>query len=118
MIKMTLERAIPIVEEMVLMCPVNSKQMEKELAAIDTILIAYNQEKEKNKVLANLIFKLRSITKNKVLVRENENLSPRKNLTKQEVYESFLQINHLLKGNYVFLEDEKFLEELLKKEIE
>lgn len=75
----------------------------------------YNQEKEKNKVLTNLIFKLRNIVKYKVIIRENDYLRPCKNLTKQEVYESFLEINLLLKGNYAFLENREFLEMLFKE---
>ena len=69
---------------------------------------------KENEKLKFLLYKIRNITKDKIICQENGFWKPCKNLTKQEVYESFVNINTLLKGNYIFLENEKAIREILE----
>lgn len=66
-----------------------------------------------NEILIKLICEIRGLTKGKVISLQENNYHPSKNLSKQEVYESFVKIQALVKGNFPFLSDEKFIEELL-----
>lgn len=66
-------------------------------------------------ILIKLICEIRELTKGKVISVQENNFHPTKNLTRQEVYESFVEIQSLVKGNYPFLSDEKFIEELLEE---
>ena len=72
------------------------------------------QQKEIEK-LKEIIIAIRHELKGNVITKDGNNYAPAKNLTKQEVYESYVKLNLLLKANYIFKEDEDVIKELLEE---
>lgn len=73
-----------------------------------------NQQKEIEK-LKEIIIAIRHELKGNVITKDDNNYAPAKNLTKQEVYESYVKLSLLLKANYIFKEDEDVIKELLEE---
>lgn len=74
--------------------------------------------KEDNKKYKELIIKLRNLSSGVVsyeIINGKKYYGPRKNFSKQRLYEQFLQIKLLLKSNYIFLSNEDYLKELEKE---
>jgi tRNA uridine 5-carbamoylmethylation protein Kti12 len=74
--------------------------------------------KAKNKKYEEIICRIRNLSSGVVsydIVNGKKYLGPRKNFSKQRLYEQFLNIEEILKGNYIFLSNEEFLKELLER---
>lgn len=78
-------------------------------------MIKYYKLKKENEKLIKLLCNIRLITKGRLIYYDdNEKVyRPIKNTSKQDVYEGFTLIRELVKGNYVFLTDEEFIDEYL-----
>ena len=73
------------------------------------------QAKEIEK-LKEIIISIRHELKGNIISKKDDgSYGPAKNLTKQEVYKSYLKLICLLKANRVFLEDEDAIKELLNE---
>ena len=73
------------------------------------------QQKEIEK-LKEIIISIRHELKGNIISKKDDgSYGPAKNLTKQEVYKSYLKLICLLKANRVFLEDEDAIKELLNE---
>ena len=72
--------------------------------------------KHKEQELEKLIIEIRNLTKPYIVwfdnATQNYNL---KGCSKQEVYESFAKIRQLVKGDYIFLEDDKVIDKILEE---
>ena len=82
--------------------------------AIRELLDLYNKEKEKNEKLEKIVRIIRNKLKYKVIIEENGIYKPCKNLSKQEVYKDYEEINELLKANYCLMDNETAIKEILK----
>lgn len=97
-----------------------SKIMEDNITSINTryLEIALNLIDNQQKEIENLksfICKIRNELKGNIITFDGKDYAPAKNLTKQEVYESYVKLITLLKSNYVFKENEDFIKELLEE---
>lgn len=90
------------------------RQIEESIKAHQGILDLYNKEKEENKKLKEIIFNIRHKLKGKVISKYNNIYAPAKNLSKQEVYQTFVDISIYLEANYIFKDDETVIQDLLK----
>ena len=93
---------------------------EEELANIEYKSIKklyemYKQQQKEIEKLKEIIIAIRHELKGNVITKDGNNYAPVKNLTKQEVYESYVKLITLLKANYVFKEDEDVIKELLEE---
>lgn len=88
---------------------------KKQIKAIQGLLFLYKKEKEKNEKLKTLLYQIRNELRWKVIIQEDGIYKPCKNLTKQQIYESYVKLNLMLKANYIFKNNEKAIEELLKE---
>lgn len=70
---------------------------------------------KENKEMKEIIFNIRHKLKGKVITKNGDNYEPAKNLSKQEVYQTFVDISIYLKANYIFKDDETVLQELLEE---
>lgn len=75
-----------------------------------------NRLQEENQKLKLILYEIRNKLKDKIIIEENAYLCPRKNLTKQEVYKTFLEISKLLRANYLFIDNEIAIQLLLEEE--
>ena len=88
------------------------------ICELENFYTAYEKEKEKNKKYEEIICRVRNLSNGVVsydIVEGKKYLGPRKNFSKQRLYEQFLNIELILKGNYIFLSNEEFLKELIEK---
>lgn len=70
-------------------------------------------ETEKLKIL---LYAIRDELKGKIISQDIDgNYKPCKNLTKQEVYKSYVKLRKMLKAEYVFKDNETALKELLEE---
>lgn len=77
------------------------------------------KEKEKSKKYEELICQVRNLSSGVVsydIINGKKYLGPRKNFSKQRLYEQFLNIKLILKGDYIFLSNEEYLHQLIKEE--
>lgn len=71
-----------------------------------------------NKKYSELIIKLRNLSSGVVsyeIINGKKYYGPRKNFSKQRLYEKFLKMKLLLKSEYIFLSNEDYLKELEKE---
>lgn len=71
-----------------------------------------------NKKYSELIIKLRNLSSGVVsyeIINGKKYYGPRKNFSKQKLYEQFLKMKLLLKSEYIFLSNEDYLKELEKE---
>lgn len=94
---------------------IEETDFETEVIRIRTLIdLIYNQQKEIEN-LKSFICKIRNELKGNIITFDGKDYAPAKNLTKQEVYESYVKLITLLKSNYVFKENEDFIKELLEE---
>ena len=83
--------------------------------AIENLIAKYKELEKKNKILEEKIIRIRNITSPLIvwydLGTKCYNL---KGCSKQEVYKAFSDIRSEVKGEYIFLDDKKFLHQLLE----
>lgn len=73
---------------------------------------------KQNKKYTELIIKLRNLSSGVVsydIINGKKYYGPRKNFSKQRLYEQFLKMKLLLKSEYIFLSNEDYLKELEKE---
>lgn len=71
-----------------------------------------------NKKYSELIIKLRNLSSGVVsyeIINGKKYYGPRKNFSKQRLYEQFLKMKLLLKSEYIFLSNEDYLKEIEKE---
>lgn len=88
---------------------------EEEKTNIDKVINLINKQQKEIERLKEIIIAIRHELKGNVIVKDDNGYAPAKNLTKQEVYESYVKLNLLLKANYIFKEDEDVIKELLEE---
>lgn len=74
--------------------------------------------RNQNKKYSELIIKLRNLSSGVVsydIVNGKKYYGPRKNFSKQRLYEQFLKMKLLLKSEYIFLSNEDYLKEIEKE---
>ena len=77
---------------------------------------SYIQQQKEIEKLKEIILSIRHELKGNIISKKDDgSYGPAKNLTKQEVYKSYLKLICLLKANRVFLEDEDAIKELLEE---
>lgn len=90
-----------------------------ELAkAIEEVLNLIEKLRNQNKKYTELIIKLRNLSSGVVsyeIINGKKYYGPRKNFSKQRLYEQFLKMKLLLKSEYIFLSNEDYLKELEKE---
>lgn len=101
---------IEILEEIIKYFKRNEMVFDKKYKeAIENLL-------QENKELKEIIFNIRHKLKGKVITKNDNIYAPAKNLSKQEVYQTFVDISIYLKANYIFKDNETALQDLLKGE--
>lgn len=90
---------------------------EEIIKAIETLITENKELKEEKEILKQKIITIRNYVKPYTiwydLGTKNYNL---KGCTKQEIYKIFSKIRSEVKGEYIFLENDKYLQSLLEKE--
>lgn len=84
--------------------------------AIANLINRVKELEVENQELKLILYEIRNKLKGKIIIEENACLCPRKNLTKQEVYKTFLEISKLLRSNYLFIDNEIAIQLLLEEE--
>ena len=88
---------------------------QDEIDSLKIIAELIEQQQKEIEKLKEIIIAIRHELKGNVITKDGNNYAPAKNLTKQEVYESYVKLSLLLKANYIFKEDEDVIKELLEE---
>ena len=112
----TIQEKLKIIESLCTDDCINKSTVIQPLIyAIENLIAKYKELEKKNKILEEKIIRIRNITSPLIvwydLGTKCYNL---KGCSKQEVYKAFSDIRSEVKGEYIFLDDKKFLQELLE----
>lgn len=88
---------------------------QEEINSLKKLEECIRKQEIENKKLKDIIKSIRHELKGNVITKDGDNYAPAKNLTKQDVYKSYVKLISLLKANYPFKEDEDVIKELLEE---
>lgn len=113
-----MEEDIKILENLASRTRVIAEDLETAVCSIDEQLAIRNLI-ARNKKYSELIIKLRHLSSGVVScdkINGKKYYGPRKNFSKQRLYEQFLKMQMLLKSKYIFLSDKDYLKDLEKED--
>lgn len=83
---------------------------------IKILLSLINKQQKEIGLLRELLYMIRQETRYNTISFENNYYRPIKNVTKQQIYESYNIIRTLVKGNYVLLDNREAIDSIVGKE--